>query len=68
MKGVQKMYVKVETDCAFAGCNEKHLVEVPDDMSEEELNAMVNEYVQADITPEGSYEILTEEEAEELAA
>lgn len=62
----KKMFVKIETCCRFLGCDCFHLVELSDDLSEEEINEIVKEFVQDDIRPDGGYWELDEEEVAKL--
>ena len=56
------MFLKITTCCAFVGTESTHIVEVDDNLSEDEIQAIVDEYVQSDIEPDGSYEVIEEED------
>ena len=58
------MFLKITTCCAFVGTESTHIVEVDDNLSEYEIQKIVNDYVQSDIEPEGSYEVIEEDELE----
>ena len=58
------MFLKITTCCAFVGTESTHIVEVDDNLSEYEIQEIVNDYVQSDIEPEGSYEVIEEDELE----
>ena len=57
------MFFKVTTEVGthFDGMIE-HLVEVPDDMTEEELNIMIQDFIDTDINPSGDYSALNDDE------
>ena len=56
------MFLKITTCCAFVGTESTHIVEVDDNLTEYEIQEIVDEYVQNDIEPEGSYEIIEEDD------
>ena len=58
------MFLKITTCCAFVGTESTHIVEVDDNLSEYEIQEIVNDYVQSDIEPDGSYEVIEEDELE----
>ena len=58
------MFLKITTYCAFVGTETTHIVEVDDNLSEDEIQAIIDEYVQSDIEPGGSYEVIEEEDIE----
>ena len=58
------MFLKIITCCAFVGTERTHIVEVDDNLSEDEIQAIVDEYIQSDIEPDGSYEVIEENELE----
>ena len=58
------MFLKIITCCAFVGTESTHIVEVDDNLSEYEIQEIVNDYVQSDIEPDGSYEVIGEDELE----
>jgi hypothetical protein len=64
-KEVEKMILRIITDCAFAGCENTHFVKVNDDATEEEINEIANEYMMNDIEPSYSWGVASEEEADE---
>ena len=60
------MFLRITTTCAFAGTDTEHLVEVPDDTSPEDIQAIIDEYIIDDIQPDGGYEIIPDDEIEEV--
>ena len=58
------MFLKIITCCAFAGTETTHIVEVEDNLSEEEIQEIIDEYIQSDIEPDGGYEVIEEEDIE----
>ena len=58
------MFLKITVCCAFVGTETTHIVEVDDNLSEDEIQAIIDEYVQSDIEPSGSYEVIEEEDIE----
>ena len=58
------MFLKITTCCAFVGTERTHIVEVDDNLSEYEIQEIVNDYVQSDIEPDGGYEVIEEDELE----
>jgi hypothetical protein len=58
------MFLKITTCCAFAGTDSTHIIEVDDNLSGDEIRAIVDEYIQSDIEPDGDYEIIEEEDIE----
>ena len=58
------MFLKIITCCAFIGTERTHIVEVEDNLSEDEIQAIVDEYIQSDIEPDGGYEVIEEDELE----
>ena len=58
------MFLKITTCCAFVGTESTHIVEVDDNLSDDEIQAIVDEYVQSDIEPDGGYEVIEEEDIE----
>lgn len=58
------MFLKITTCCAFAGTESTHIVEVEDNLSEEEIQEIIDEYIQSDIEPDGDYEVIEEDELE----
>lgn len=59
------MFLKITTCCAFVGTESTHIVEVDDNLSDDEIQAIVDEYVQSDIEPDGGYEVIEEEDIED---
>ena len=60
------MFLKITTCCAFVGSDTEHLVEVPDGTSEEDIQAIIDEYIDDDIQPDGGYEVIDEEDIESI--
>ena len=59
------MFLKIITSCAFFGTDTTHIVEVKkDNLSEDEIQEIVDEYIQSDIEPDGRYEVIEENELE----
>ena len=58
------MFLKIITSCAFFDTETTHIVEVKDNLSEDEIQEIVDEYIQSDIEPDGSYEVIEENELE----
>ena len=58
------MFLKITTCCAFVGTESTHIVEVDDNLTEDEIQEIVNDYIQSDIEPDGSYEVIEEDELE----
>ena len=58
------MFLKIITYCAFVGTETTHIIEVEDNLSEDEIQEIIDEYIQSDIEPEGSYEVIEENELE----
>ena len=56
------MIVKFTTSCNFAGCDTEHIVKVCDDSTEEDLAEFLAEYISGDIQPDGSFEILDDDD------
>lgn len=56
------MIYRFITDCKFAGCDTTHYVEVDDNITDAELDEMLNDYIEADIEPQGGYELITDED------
>ena len=56
------MFLKITTCCAFVGTETTHIVEVDDNLTEDEIQAIVDEYIQSDIEPDGGYDIIEEED------
>ena len=60
------MFVKFETDCNFAGCSTTHIVEVDDDVDDEHLDSLLDDFISQDVDPQGSYTILDEEDMHDI--
>lgn len=58
------MFLKIITCCAFVGTERTHIVEVDDNLSEDEVQEIIAEYIQNDIEPDGDYEVIEEDELE----
>ncbi len=58
------MFLKITTCCAFVGTESTHIVEVDDNLTEDEIQEIVDNYIQSDIQPEGYYEVIEEDELE----
>ena len=58
------MFLKIITCCAFVGTERTHIVEVDDNLSEDEIQEIIDEYIQSDIEPDGGYEVIEEDELE----
>ena len=58
------MFLKIITSCAFFDTETTHIVEVKDNLSKDEIQKIVDEYIQSDIEPDGSYEVIEENELE----
>lgn len=56
------MIVKFETGCAFAGTETTHYVDLPDDSTDEYLDAYLEDLIAEDIAPYGSHETITDED------
>ena len=56
------MFLKITTCCAFIGTETTHIVEIDDNLTEDEIQAIVDEYIQSDIEPDGGYDIIEEED------
>lgn len=56
------MFLKITTCCAFVGTESTHIVEVDDNLTENEIQEIVDDYIQSDIEPEGGYEVIEEED------
>ena len=59
------MIVKIVTDCNFAGCETTHFVEVDDNATEDDINDIGATLMENDIQPGYSWEISSEEEADD---
>lgn len=60
------MMIKVTTDCAFAGCETIHYVEVDECMTEQELDDIAYEFAMEDITPSATWEEVDDSEPDEM--
>ena len=58
------MFLKITTCCTFVGTESTHIVEVNDNLTRDEIQEIVDDYVQSDIEPEGNYEVIEEDELE----
>ena len=58
------MFLKITVCCAFASTETTHIVEVDDSLSEDEIQEIIDEYIQSDIAPDGDYEVIEEDELE----
>ena len=58
------MFLKITVCCAFVGTETTHIVEVDDNLSEDEIQEIIDEYIQSDIEPDGGYEVIEEDELE----
>ena len=61
------MFLKIITSCAFSrffGTETTHIIKVKDNLSKDEIQEIVDEYIQSDIEPDGSYEVIEENELE----
>ena len=58
------MFLKITTYCAFVGSDRTRIVEVEDNLSEDEVQDIIAEYIQNDIEPDGDYEVIEENELE----
>ena len=58
------MFLKITVCCAFVGTETTHIVEVDDNLSEDEIQEIIDEYIQRDIEPDGGSEVIEEDELE----
>ena len=58
------MFLKITTCCGFFGTESTHIVEVDNNLTEDEIQKIVDDYIQSDIEPEGDYEVIEEDELE----
>lgn len=56
------MFLKITTCCSFVGTESTHIVEVADGLSDDEIQVIVDEYIQNDIEPDGGYEVIDDED------
>ena len=58
------MFLKITTSCGFFGTESTHIVEVDGNLTEDEIQVIVDEYIQSDIEPDGGYKVIEEENIE----
>lgn len=60
--------IKITTSCNFVGSETVHFIEVKSNITEDEMSELVEQYVEDDIRPEGSWEYSSKEEIEEFGS